>query len=132
VKGARANEELESGLTENRDQGCSLRANENRGRADERRSMTGLTLRRASERDRPSGGAPAVAEPESERPNQVHTAAQGHASRRPDTPRVETRTDDGTRPGGALREKSVRNEAARNPRLAAQKTGQDGTPTAVP
>jgi hypothetical protein len=99
--------------------------NENRGRAVEQRSMTGLTLRRASERDRPSGGAPAVAEPKNERQNQVQPAAQGHASRRPDTPRTETRTDDdGTRPGGALREKPVGKAAPRNPRPAAQKRGE--------
>jgi hypothetical protein len=77
--------------------------------------MTGLTLRRASERDRPSGGAPAVVEPENERQNQVQPAAQGHASRRPDTPRTETRTDDdGTRPGGALREKPVGKAGRKN------------------
>jgi hypothetical protein len=37
--------------------------------------------------------------------------------------RTETGTNDGTWPAGALRERSVRNVVARNPRLAAQKNG---------
>jgi hypothetical protein len=60
----------------------------------------------------------------------VETIREEHGSG--EKARTETRTDDGTRPAGALRERSVRNEAVRNPRLAAQKTGRDGKLTAVP